>query len=678
MKHVLFLSLLFVSVHCPAHQVTVSGKIADENRHPVPFANIFVGSHGRISNERGEFCFSFMSEKNSFVLQASMIGYEPYKKAFTCESDTLFVQVTLRTLTVSVDEVVVKGTVRKVKGTGSWSNLSPIDMVTTGGSAGDLYRSLQTFPGVQPQGESGRLVVRGGGSREVQTYMDDMHILMPYTTTAENSPARSRYSPFMFSGINFSTGGYSQEYGDGLSAVLPLFTKDISNLSKWGVNPSTVGLAGGGTKAFEKGSVSLNLDYTNMKPYFSVFHDRPDRIKPYRTISAATQIRFTPDDRTVIKAYISNDGTQFSEGIMALKENNTYVNATARYTTGNDYRFFAGVAFSNAVQRITGVIHSADSFEEASREWHLKVKASKRVSAFWDFTIGMEHFIRRFGNRYTAGPVDYEQQVKPGLTAAFVLATLYPAKNLNVDLSVRLEDKSLLSRVGVGYTLYGVNLTAAAGRYVQQPEVDYLYVNPSLDSEQCMQYVAGAKYINHGKIYRAEIYYKAYSRLSLCSGDLITPQGYGYSKGVDLYFCDEALWKNVEYKAAYTLNFSKRKSGEHTVLTVPYYASRHNVSLSLKYNVPRLKSIIGITNSYGSGRPWKDGFTKAFNSLDAGITFLADSKLILYGSVSNLLGRKNRFANAKGALTRPAYDRFVYLGVFISLGGKSAYDVSNF
>jgi hypothetical protein len=678
MKRVLFLSILFLSAQCPARHVTLSGKIEDENHHPVPFANVFVGSNGRISDDQGGFCFSFHLVKNSFVLQASMIGYEPYKNTFTCESDSLFVHITLRNLIVSIDEVVVKGATQKVKGAGSWSNLSPIEMVTTGGSMGDLYRSLQTVPGVQVQGESGRLVVRGGDSREVQTYIDDMHVLNPYTTTAENSPARSRYSPFMFAGINFSTGGYSQEYGDGLSAVLPLFTKDISHLSKWGVNPSTAGLATGGTKSFDKGSVSLNLDYTDMKPYFSVFHNRPDTGSPYQAISAATQIRFTPDDRTVFKAYISNDGTQFRESAMKLKENNLYINATARHTTKNDYRLFAGIAFSNTVQQIEGAVHSADHFEDASREWHLKVKASKRLSALLDVTVGMEQFIRRFGNRYTDSSTDCKQLVKPGLTAAFAIAAFYPAKNLNVDLSVRLEGKSLLSRAGVHYNLCGVSLTAAAGRYIQQPETGYLYANPSLEPEQCMQYVAGAKYVDRGKIYRAEIYYKDYSRLSLYSGEMITSRGYGYSKGVDLYFGDEALWKNMEYKVAYTLNFSKRKYGEHAALIVPYYASRHNVSVSLKYHAPQLKSIIGITHSYGSGKPWKGGFAKAFNSLDAGITVLAGPKLILYGSVSNLLGRKNLFSNAKGALIKPAYDRFVYLGVFLSLGGKSAYDVSNF
>ena len=36
--------------------------------------------------------------------------------------------------------------------------------VTVAGSNGDLYKALQTLPGVQVQGETGRLLVRGAGT----------------------------------------------------------------------------------------------------------------------------------------------------------------------------------------------------------------------------------------------------------------------------------------------------------------------------------------------------------------------------------------------------------------------------------------------------------------------------------------------------------------------------------
>lgn len=161
---------------------------------------------------------------------------------------------------ILLDEVVVKAH-KTPRANSRWSDLRPVDLVTVGGANGDLYRALQTLPGAQIQGESGRLLVRGGSSNETQTYIDGMHVLNPYTTTGADTPARGRYSTFMFSGVNLASGGQSQEYGEALSAVLPLETKDHSTVNKLGMNVSTVGLGGGGTRAFGHSSLSLNFDY---------------------------------------------------------------------------------------------------------------------------------------------------------------------------------------------------------------------------------------------------------------------------------------------------------------------------------------------------------------------------------------------------------------------------------
>ena len=147
---------------------------------------------------------------------------------------------------VALEEVVVKGA-RTPAANSRWSDMHPVELVTVGGANGDLYKALQTLPGTQVQGETGELLVRGGGSYETQTFIDGMHVLNPYTSNGINTPARSRYSTFMFSGVNLASGGASQEYGEALSAVLPLETKDYSKVDKVGVNASVVGVGGGGT-----------------------------------------------------------------------------------------------------------------------------------------------------------------------------------------------------------------------------------------------------------------------------------------------------------------------------------------------------------------------------------------------------------------------------------------------
>ena len=86
---------------------------------------------------------------------------------------------------IVLDEVVVTER-RTPAAAGRWSDMNPVELVTVGGANGDFYKALQTLPGTQLQGETGRLLVRGGSSEETQTYIDGLHVLVPYTSSGIN------------------------------------------------------------------------------------------------------------------------------------------------------------------------------------------------------------------------------------------------------------------------------------------------------------------------------------------------------------------------------------------------------------------------------------------------------------------------------------------------------------
>ncbi len=123
----------------------------------------------------------------------------------TTAADTVLLQ--LFHDSIGLAEVVVKGK-RTPVANSRWSDMHPVELVTVGGANGDLYRALQTLPSTQVQGESGRLLVRGRSSSETQTYMDGMHVLNPYTSTGINSPARGRYSTFMWCSFGVWAGAF--------------------------------------------------------------------------------------------------------------------------------------------------------------------------------------------------------------------------------------------------------------------------------------------------------------------------------------------------------------------------------------------------------------------------------------------------------------------------------------
>jgi len=709
-----FIALLLIGiVSVFAQQRAIEGKVLDERSKPIEHANIFIKgtTEGTSSDTEGHFSL-VTNQRGDIVLCVLMLGYSEFTITVS-EKQSAPLLIKMRPDNVTLDDVVVVAGNFKLKGESQWGGMSAVDIATTAGSSGDLYRSLQTLPGAQMVGESGKLYVRGGESRESQTYIDEMHVLSPYTTTGSNEPVRGRYSPFMFEGINFSTGGYSSEYAQGLSSVLPLTTKDSSPISKMGINPSFVGLAGGGTKAFSKSSVSMNLDYENLGPYNSVFPDNLDWIKPYQIFSGESQIRFNTDENTVYKTYVGYDRTSFAYHTnpllenslrdLNLKENNLYINSTFHRKTESGYKFFAGGAFSFKKQQISDAKVSGDSFRDKEWELHLKTKATKRFTNFLRLNVGVENFFRHYQMAYADSSSVHKSSINHSISALFATATLNITVNLSAELSSRAEYTSINSswnyapRLALSYNLNGVHFSGTVGKYSQLPENKYLLLNQGLSPENCIHYIGGIYHEKKNKVYRLEAYYKKYTDLALQNSDVLNSEGYGYSKGVDLFFNDRALFKNFEYMLAYSFNLSKRKYQEYTELAVPQFSTKHNATFSLKYNIPSLKTIWGITNRYASGRPYydpaKEGLmnstTKCFNSLDMSLTYLASKKVIIYASASNLLGRKNVYnytftkdtsgpGGYRGTPVSASSDHFFYVGIFITLSGKTAYDVSNF
>ena len=246
-------------------------------------------------------------------------------------------------------------------------------------------------------------------------------------------------------------------------------------------------------------------------------------------------------------------------------------------------------------------------------------------------------------------------------------------------------------RLALNWFQGDVVLTAVAGRYTQPAADSLLLRQTGLKPEVCWQYNVGAQYGRGGRLAKVEVYYKKYSHLSLWTGGgeaplLLTSGGYGYSKGIDLFLSDRTSLKNLEYRLSYTYNLPRRRTGRDSELTVPQYATRHNASVVVKWSLPRLRTVLSLTDRFSSGRPWHNperlgqmnDEVKPYNSLDVGLTFLPSKKVIVHASATNILGRRNEFGRVDGRPVLAAADRFFYIGVFVTLGRHAAYDVSNF
>jgi len=238
----------------------------------------------------------------------------------------------------------------------------------------------------------------------------------------------------------------------------------------------------------------------------------------------------------------------------------------------------------------------------------------------------------------------------------------------------------------------------AYGDFFQRPLTEVVKFSQDLQMEKASHYILNYQYINNGKTFRTELYYKNYDRLVKYDTDMpqfnsnFTNLGSGYAKGIDIFWRDSKSIENLDYWASYSYLDTERDYQNFRGKATPNFAPKHNLSVVTKYWVNKLRSQVGFSYSYGSGRPYNNpnnsGFmqerTKSYNNLSFNWAYLIDQQKILYFSVSNLLGINNvsdyQYANTpngdgiydRRAITPPA-DSFFFVGFFwtISSDGKS-------
>ena len=673
--------MLLVACHAMS-QTVISGVVTD-GREPMAGANVFIiGTiDGCLTDSLGRFEFA-TSKTGELSVKATFIGFEDAVLT-TTESQNLLIR--MREQATTINEVVVTASTYSFGKSDNFKTMDALDVVMSGNSCGDIVAALQTLPGTQKVGENGKLYVRGGESDECQTFINGMHVLVPYSTNIENNAVRGRFSPFLFKGINFSLGGYGGEYGQALSSVLPMETTDVATGDKLGVSASLVDWNIGGTKAFSSSSLSFNADYTSMGLYDALFPDRINWTRPYRKLSGEAQYKAELSSASVLKSYIGYDFTTLGQHVdnrmLSLYEHNIYANATLKSNIGRGYSLFTGIANSSVINYIDDAQILGDHYHNLRNEIHLKAEVRKVYSSVLKMSAGVEDYLRHSTKRYDNSHycLDYN------LLAAHTDAQLRIVPKLFLNLSARVENASydggwlLMPRATLSYVPNKrFQLSAMLGKYSQTADDDNIVMSgKNLSQSTANHAILSMQYEIRNTLLRIEPYYKKYHNLPLIANGLYTADGYGTSKGVDVFFENHSLIKNLTSTLSYSFNDSERLYLDYTALRTPDYVSRHNVRMTLKYNIG--KTIIGLSESYASGRKYPIGTTPHYNSVDANITWLVSPKIIVYTSLNNIFGRTNIFRyNPDGTTVKANRDRFFYIGIFVSLKNNKAYDISNF
>lgn len=655
---ILFLTLTLVFGQAFS-QTTIKGVIKDNKGKPVRGASISLKDtyDGATSDSLGQYSFK-TSENGEQLLVISSIGYRVIEQKIKPDNTVMTLDVSMKEEMTELSAVVITaGTFEASDKKRATAVLDPIDIVTTASANGDITGALKTLPGAQQVGESEGLFVRGGTAAETKTFIDGTLVNNFFYSSVPNIAQFGRFSPFIFKGTVFSTGGYSALYGQALSSALILESIDLPDQTTANLGISVLSGSAGYQQLAKnkKSSWGASYSYTDLSLAFAVIKQRQDykQVPAYHNLDANFRIKTSKTGMLKYYGYYSSNRLSFSNTSLdtigykdrfAIANKNMYHNLTYKETIGKGWKFNAGISYTNNRDDINGgmldnnkneVLLSGLEFKQFSVdtkgnyfnakavfEKKLKGLSALRFGGEYNFSDDQLFYTDYNGNRY---PNNVTEHIKAG----FGEADIYITNNLAAKVGGRLEHSTILDkvnvapRISIAYKLSKVSQASLAyGIFYQNPERKYLpSVNP-LDFMKATHYIAQFQRIANQQSFRAEIFYKKYDNLvkttNGLSGEVATNNnGFGDAKGIEFFWRDKKTIKNLDYWISYSYLDTKRDFLNFPFAITPNFAAKHTSSLVVKKFVQAWKMNLNGSYNFASGRPYYnigfDGSNYKFN-----------------------------------------------------------------
>lgn len=717
-KNLLLSCLLLLSLQLPA-QITISGFIKNQKKEPLSGASISLENSYSGTTSAADGSFSFLTtDTGATKLLITLTGYKSFEEPITIIAAPLVFDVILKESVTELQAVVITAGSFEASDKKRGTVLKSIDIVTTAGQQADIVAALKTLPGAQQVGETEGLFVRGGTGAETKVFIDGLMVNNPFYSSVPDIAQRGRFSPLLFKGTLFSTGGYSAQYGQALSSALVLESLDlpVRSESNWIISSAQMSVTGQKLNRSKNGSIGGGIAYSNLAPYFGVIKQKLDYSKAPEMINTEFHAR-QKTKKGLFKLYgyanantiafnkpsIENESWQEQ---FRLTNKNIYTNLTYTAALNAEWKLYAGFSFSYNKDKVQRYVTAKDTVNNyflpnlTNSSQQARIVLTRNLSGLSKLNIGAEW-------QCITDKIDARDSI-PFITihdnyiASFVEADIYISSKFAARIGVRSEHSSLLDqttvspRISLAYKVNDKNqVSAAFGNFYQKPETNYLFRNNDLSFTKATHYILNYQYAANGKMLRLELFHKKYN--SLISYPSTNPaelynDGSGYAKGIEFFWRDKKTFKGFDYWIAYSYLDSKRRFLDYPYKVQPGFAATHTSSLVIKKMVEPISTYFSMSYTYASGRPYYNpnrpatGFMKDrtidFNTMGFQFNYLTQigkSYAVLIFNMSNVLGNRQvynyHFASNKDneghyrseAIT-PMAKRFFFVGAYISIG----------
>jgi vitamin B12 transporter len=605
----------------------VRGLVQTPDGRPIEAANVFIIEtlEGTVTREDGKFAIP-TAATGPLTLIVRRLGFAEQRRLI---ADTATVVFSLSPAGVALAAVNVQAgqyTASEERG----ATLTPLEVVTTPGTAADVNRAIQSLPGVQAGDEGTALFVRGGDFTETRVFLNDAGLLTPVQLQSPSGTFTGTVDPFLLDGIFFSSGGFGARYGDALSGIAALRTQGRPARTSATASAGLAALSGSAALKVSP-TVSLRVagNKSNLDPMFRLNgSDRRYDPPPHGYDMSASAI-YTYRPTGELKLFAIRQTNALAFGVEEASYDGDFtVDARSRLGVAT-WRDVFGTMSPTVTLATSRSENLADfgAFRLVTTTDHAQLFSQLEWQTVYGMTMRVGGELDRIEADYDGSIPATGYDVKPGArttviesgrtgdrTAAFIETDWRPATSARLVAGVRADRSTLTDETTVDPRLsaawmvpMGLTLTAAWGIYHQVPDPlyfdDSLAVGTQLASMRAEQRILGAQVGSESQMVRLEAYDKRYRDLAQRTRDYdVVSGGTGRARGVDL-FAKGRVALGVSGRVSYSYVASDRTEADSRVMTRAPFDVTHTVTAVAE------RSMFGglraaVAYRYATGRPF--------------------------------------------------------------------------
>jgi hypothetical protein len=567
-----------------------------------------------------------------YKIKFSMIGYKTLTLTINVQPSKNIVNVALEPTALSLSPVVISGEQLAEKSCVSDHLIKGHSFSLREGHMQDPIRVLYTLPGITARGDlfsSSQLYVRGGAPDENLFLLDWTQVHWPWYFGG----MKSIFNSEVIEKIELLTGGFPAKYGDCLSSVLNVTTREGNREYFKG----EISLGFINSQVIMEGPITKQSSYllAYRRTYLDLVLEQESQEFPVPSFwDLNCKVSYEPKvgQKLYFSSFFSDQKVDFTREKVPPGMPKKVYDKMKLHTQSIEWkniinpRIYSIFALTREkinweveigrIMKLTGDAITLGIMGDIT--WQLS--SSHEIKCGFDLgyanlvfqqSIPIDFFNPNIDVNDTTTPTKkYEFKGKLYSKECYIQDSWEVLKKVSLTGGINLhyldynKNLDLTPRISVQYKLNDkTNFRTAYGYYSQNPPLEYLSKEKKLDSKKAIHYICGVtrKFNNQWRGW-IEVYYKKYFDLiTLDTNENYFNNGKGYAQGVELFL--EKKEGKLEGWLSYSLGISKRRELFDTVESYTNFDQRHMISIVMDWHFLKNWSV-DIQFRYASPRPY--------------------------------------------------------------------------